>query len=87
MAMYDSSESTPETQPEVRVWQAVLLQTIEEWQSGPLRLRRQAEAFLFENDIDFPEVCSRAGMNPSRLRGQLKKLRGQPVRVEHPVAA
>jgi len=78
MAIYHRSESEREAPAEARVWQAVLLQAVEEWRWGPLRLQRKAEDFLFNDDADFQEVCNAAGMNVSRLRAQLKKLRGQP---------
>ena len=75
MAIHHSSQTALATQAETRVWQAVLLQTIEEWQYGPLRLKRKAEDYLFNNNVDFPEVCSRAGMNAATLRAKLTKLR------------
>jgi hypothetical protein len=87
MATYHRSESGNEAPAEARIWQAVLLQAIEEWQWGPLRLQREAEDFLFNNNTDFPKVCAVAGMDVSRLRAQLNKLRGQSVRLDRPVAA
>jgi hypothetical protein len=66
-----------ETSPETRLWQAVILSAVEDWVSGGLRTKRLAEAYLFEDQTDFPRVCESAGMNPDRLRGRLKKMREQ----------
>jgi hypothetical protein len=64
-----------ETAPETRLWQAVILSAVEDWVSGRLRAKRDAERYLFEDDVDFPRVCESAGMNVDRLRSRLKKLR------------
>ena len=63
-----------EAAPETRLWQAVILNAVEDWVSGPLRTKRQAEAYLFGDGTDFPRVCESAGMSADRLRSQLKKL-------------
>jgi hypothetical protein len=60
---------------EERIWQAVILSTIEEWMSGPLRRSLEAEQFLFCDDCDFRLVCQQAGMDAGRLRQQLVRLR------------
>ena len=74
--------------PEARLWQAVLVNTIEEWVSGPLRLRREAEEFLFNSEADFRLVCASAGMNPEYLQSRLTRLRKQSaVRLDYQVAA
>ena len=65
------AESTAET----RLWQAVILHAVEDWVSGGLRTKREAELYLFEDQVDFPRVCESAGMDVSRLRSRLKKLR------------
>lgn len=65
----------PDAISEKRLWQAVLLTTIQEWMSGPLRRKRQAEEFLFQDHKDFDTVCKSAGMDPGRLRAKLYKLR------------
>lgn len=67
--------SKEETIAEERMWQAVIVSTIEEWMSGPLRLSREAEQFLFRDESDFSLVCHSAGMDPQRLRQQLIRLR------------
>jgi hypothetical protein len=66
-----------ETAPETRLWQAVILSAVEDWVSGGLRSKREAEIYLFEDQVDFPRVCESAGMNADRLRSRLKKLRDQ----------
>jgi len=59
---------------EKRLWQAVILSTIREWISGPLRLKRQAEDYLFNDNKDFPMVCQSAGMDVGLLRTKLARL-------------
>lgn len=60
---------------EKRLWQAVLLTTIQDWMGGPLRQKRQAEEYLFQDHKDFDTVCKSAGMDPDRLRTKLSRLR------------
>jgi hypothetical protein len=62
---------------EVRLWQAVIVTTIQEWISGPLRSKRQAEEYLFQDQKDFPAVCQSAGLDADRLRAKLNRLRLQ----------
>ncbi len=64
---------------EKRLWQAVLLTTIQEWMWGPLRRKRQAEEYLFQDKKDFQTVCKSAGMDPDQLRTKLEKLRTRLV--------
>jgi hypothetical protein len=66
-----------ETAGETRLWQAVILSAVEDWVSGGLRSKREAELYLFEDQVDFPRVCESAGMDVDRLRSRLKKLRNQ----------
>ena len=49
--------------PEARIWQAVILQTVQEWINGPARLSVQAEQYLFSDNKDFPMVCQSAGLD------------------------
>jgi hypothetical protein len=72
-----SVTNQPEALAESRLWQAVIVSTIEEWISGPLRLKRQAEDYLFRDDSDFRAVCQSAGMDVDRLRAKLTRLRLQ----------
>jgi hypothetical protein len=59
---------------EVRLWQAVIVDAIQEWMSGPLRRKREAENFLFNDNKDFPLVCASAGMDAGCLRKKLARL-------------
>jgi len=59
---------------EQRLWRAVIATTIQEWISGPLRFKRQAEEYLFQDQKDFPLVCQSAGMDVERLRSELKRI-------------
>ncbi|MGA3292379.1 MAG: hypothetical protein ABSE45_00200 [Candidatus Acidiferrales bacterium] len=63
-----------QAQVEKRLWQAVIVTTIQEWISGPLRFKRQAEEYLFTDQKDFPLVCQSAGMDAGRLRMKLRQL-------------
>jgi hypothetical protein len=65
----------PSAIPEKRLWQAVIVTVIQEWISGPLRSKRQAEEYLFQDQEDFPAVCQSAGMDVDRLRAKLNRLR------------
>jgi len=59
----------------------VIVTTIQEWISGPLRSKRQAEEYLFKDEKDFPLVCQSAGMDVQRLRAELNRLRARnPLR-------
>jgi hypothetical protein len=75
--MYKSTQERPasESALETRLWLAVVTDTIQEWMHGPLRLRREAEAYLFKDERDFPAVCSRAGLDVSLLRQKLMRVR------------
>jgi hypothetical protein len=74
-----SKNADPQHNPlaESRLWQAVIVSTIQEWIHGPLRLKRQAEDYLFGDNSDFPAVCQSAGMDAVRLRAKLTRLRLQ----------
>jgi hypothetical protein len=61
------------------LWRAVIASAIQDWLSGPLRLKREAERYLFENSRDLSLVCDSAGMDIARLRTRLNKLRGQSM--------
>jgi hypothetical protein len=62
---------------EMKLWSAVIANTIREWIHGSARLQREAEEFLLYDEDDFPTVCSSAGMNPETLRDRLKILRAR----------
>ena len=77
MDFTSAMELSSPTTAEIRLWQAVILSAVEDWVSGRLRAQREAEVYLFQDNIDFPQVCESAGMNVDRLRSRLKKLRKQ----------
>jgi hypothetical protein len=81
---YATLASEGEAPVEKRLWQAVVLSTIQEWISGPLRYKREAEKYLFQDPSDFPMVCQSAGLDVDRLRAQLTRLRARvtPIRPE-----
>jgi hypothetical protein len=60
---------------ELRLWQAVIVNAIQEWLHGPLRQKRQAEEYLFGDNSDFPRVCESAGMDVRLLRAKLTRLK------------
>jgi len=64
---------------EQKLWRAVIATTVEEWVSGPLRRKREAEQFLFSDNHDFQTVCFSAGINPANLRGRLEKIRSRQI--------
>jgi hypothetical protein len=76
-----------EDAPETRLWRAVIARTIQEWVSGPLRRQREAEQYLFDDNRDFPLVCQSAGMDSSRLRSRLARLRTQAIPKHLPAVA
>ena len=65
--------------PETRIWRAVIACAVEDWVSGPLRTKREAEAYLFDDQSDFLLVCDSAGMNVDLLRSRLKRMPNQPA--------
>jgi len=68
-----------EESAEQKLWRAVIATTVEEWVSGPLRRKREAEQFLFSDNQDFQTVCFSAGINPANLRGRLEKIRSRQI--------
>ena len=62
-----------------RLWRAVIASTVEEWVNGPLRRKREAEQFLFDDNKDYRTVCFSAGINPEDLRGRLEKIRSRQI--------
>jgi hypothetical protein len=75
---------------EHRLWTAVIVHAVQDWLSGTLRDRRDAQKFLFEENFDFTEVCAGAGIDPSSFRAKLLRI-GRRLEIEgplsHPVAA
>ena len=66
-----------EDSAEQKLWRAVIASTVEEWVSGPLRQKREAEQFLFSDNLDYQTVCYSAGINPENLRCRLEKIRSR----------
>jgi hypothetical protein len=64
---------------EQKLWRAVIASTVEEWVNGPLRQKREAEQFLFNDNQDYQTVCYSAGINPENLRGRLEKIRSRQI--------
>ena len=79
--MYDTIQEKPvsESATETRLWLAVVTDAVQDWMHGPLRVRREAEEYLFHDERDFPELCERAGLNASLLRAKLMRARDRAV--------
>jgi hypothetical protein len=75
-----------ETAGEVRLWQAVVVRAIEDWVSGPLRQRRQADTYIFGEHTDFAVVCQSAGLGADDLRARLSRIRSRDSHEEHAIA-
>ena len=60
---------------ERRIWTAVLLQALEDWQSGNIRRQREAEKFFFSSEKDFATVCRGAGYEPSCVLLKLQRMK------------
>jgi hypothetical protein len=71
---------------ERRLWTAVIVKAVEDWQTGTLRARREAQKFLFEDESDFMEVCGLAGLDPGNFRAKLLKI-GQRIEMRGPWAS
>jgi hypothetical protein len=81
MAFTAKHGSTTET----TLWRGVIARTIEDWLSKPLRPKREAERYLFENSADLSQVCESAGINVVHLRICLNKVRGRTIHDLLPV--
>ena len=68
------STVTEEVIGDRRLWTAVLASAVEDWRTGSLRRRRNAQEFLFDNAADFQTVCARAGVEPASFQTRLRKL-------------
>ena len=66
--------------PERRLWVAVLLQAVLDFQSNNARAQREAERFLLQSPSDLEAVCHRAGLNPSVFQSKLSRIsRAKPI--------
>lgn len=72
---------------EKRMWRVVIARTILDWLSKPLRAKREAERYLFENSTDLSWVCEAAGIEVEQLRICLNKVRGRTLLDVLPIAA
>ncbi|MGC2330396.1 MAG: hypothetical protein WA581_03000 [Candidatus Acidiferrales bacterium] len=68
------SDVAEECIAERHLWTAVVTRAPEDWRTGTLRERREAQKFLFDEGNDFGRVCAGAGLDPSSLRAQLSKI-------------
>jgi hypothetical protein len=82
MVLAANHERTTET----LLWRGVIARTIQDWLATPLRPKREAERYLFENSIDLSLVCESAGINIGRLRTCLNKVRGRTLLELVPLA-
>jgi hypothetical protein len=69
----------PELTKATALWRGVIARTIQDWLSKPLRAKREAERYLFENSADLSSVCESAGINVGQLRMCLNKVRGRTL--------
>jgi hypothetical protein len=72
---------TEDASGERRLWIAVLARAVEDWTSGTLRSRREAQRFLFEDKADYYSVCASAGVDGDSFRTRLTKI-GRRVQME-----
>ena len=77
------SDATEECIAERHLCVAVVTRALEDWRTGTLRQRREAQKFLFEDSQDFNRVCAGAGLDPASLRAQLSKI-GRRISMEGP---
>ena len=84
--VYGNSQNTvtEELISERRLWTAVLVHAVEDWRTGTLRARREAQDFLFNSHADFETVCSGAGLDCSDFRARLLKA-GRRIPMETPL--
>ena len=68
-----------EVTAETLLWRIVIARTVQDWLSKPLRSKREAERYLFENSTDLSMVCSSAGISVLKLRTCLNKVRGRTL--------
>lgn len=66
--------TTDDCLSERQLWIAVLMVAVEDWRNGSLRIRREAQRFLFEDHSDFEAVCSSAGIDPNGFRSGLLRI-------------
>ena len=72
---------------DARLWRGVIARTIQDWLAAPLRPKREAERYLFENSDDLSQVCGSAGIDVGKMRQCLNKVRGRKLEDILPFAA
>jgi hypothetical protein len=82
-ALATSQNATTET----LFWRAVLAHAVQDWLSKSLRVKREAERYLFQDNEDLSTVCASAGINVDYLRKHLNRIRGRSLRDLMPLAA
>ena len=60
---------------ERRLWSAVFLQALEDWQGDSIRRRKEADKFFFGSEKDFATVCRGAGYEPSCVLAKLQRMK------------
>jgi len=75
MADSMSDQNHEENLSDRRLWTAVLLQALEDWKSGNMRLQRGAENFFFQSGDDFARVCRGAGLAPEGVLSRLQAMK------------
>jgi hypothetical protein len=83
MALATKLEMTAET----LLWRGVIARAIQDWLSNPLRPKREAERYRFENSADLSSVCGSAGIDIVRMRKCLNRVRGRTLPDLLPIAA
>ncbi len=58
-----------------RLWSAVLLQALEDWQSNSLGRQSEADRFLFHSQADFANACNNAGLDPLSVTNKLNRMK------------
>jgi len=74
MANSMTNQDQQENLSDRRLWTAVLLQALEDWKSGNMRLKRAAEEFFFKSGDDFARVCRGAGLAPEGVLSRLQAM-------------
>src|SRR5271169_2096522 len=70
---------------ERNLWVAILLQALDDWQTGTLRRRKEAERFIFHCESDFAAVCRGAGLDPACVLAKLQRIKQtetRPLKIE-----
>jgi hypothetical protein len=87
MARDTVQDIKPELASVTTLWRGVIARTIQDWLSAPLRLKREAERYLFQDSADLLLVCESAGINVEQMRTRLNMVRGRTLEDLLQVAA